>query len=154
MRIQTARFGNLQVDQRELLLFPQGLIGLETLRQWLLVPDPENQMVAWLQSASRGDQALAVVSPRSFVPDYRVQVSQRALETLQLRSNHRTYVLTVLAGRSGALTTNLRAPVIINLDRRLGCQVVTGDEQPVQYPLPSRTAATPSHTAAPSRKAA
>ncbi len=137
MRIETERFGSLEIDERELFLFPQGLIGLETLRQWALLPDPENGSVAWLQSASRGDRALAVISPRVFVPDYRIHVSSRSLECLQLRSDHRTFVLTTVAGSVGQLTTNLRAPIIINLDRRLGCQVVTGDDQPMQFALPS-----------------
>ena len=137
MRIETERFGSLQIDERELFLFPQGIIGLETLRQWALIPDPENSTVAWLQSASRGDRALAVISPRVFVQDYRVHVSRRSLETLQLRSDHRTYVLTTLAGGVGRLTTNLRAPIIMNLDRRLGVQVITGDDQPMQHPLPT-----------------
>lgn len=141
MRIETQRFGTLQVDPRELFLFPQGLIGLETLRQWMLVPDADNPAVIWLQSASRGDQALAMISPRVFVPDYRVHVARRALEVLQLRSDHRTYVLTTLAGTPAAVTTNLRAPVIINLDRRLGCQVITGDQQPLQHALPVKAGA-------------
>ncbi len=137
MRIETQRFGTLQVEEQELFLFPQGLIGLETLRQWLLVPDPENPAVAWLQSASRGDRALAMISPRVFVPNYRIHIPAHSLGVLQLRSDHRTYVLTTLSGRPGAMTTNLRAPVLINLDRRVGCQVITGDEQPVQYALPA-----------------
>ncbi len=137
MRIDTERFGSIEIDDRELFLFPQGLIGLETLRQWALLPDPENASVAWLQSASRGDRALAVISPRVFVPNYRIHVSSRSLESLQLRSDHRTFVLTTVAGSVGQMTTNLRAPIIINLDRRLGCQVVTGDEQPMQFALPS-----------------
>lgn len=140
MRIETERFGSVQFDERELFLFPQGLIGLETLRQWALIPDPENATVAWLQSASRGDRAFALISPRAFVPAYRVHVSRRSLECLHLRSDHRTYVLTTVAGGVGRLTTNLRAPIIMNLDRRLGCQVVTGDDQPMQYLLPSSSA--------------
>lgn len=142
MRIETDRFGSLEVDERELFLFPQGLIGLETLRQWALLPDPENASVAWLQSASRGDRALAVISPLVFVPDYRIHVSNRSIQALQLRSDHRTYILTTIAGSVGRVTTNLRAPIIINLDRRLGCQVVTGDDQPMQYALPTSSAAT------------
>ena len=137
MRIETQRFGILQVDEQELFLFPQGLIGLETLRQWLLIPDPENPAVAWLQSASRGDRALAMISPRMFVPNYRIHVTAHSLGALQLRSDHRMYVLTTVSGKPGSVTTNLRAPVVINLDRRLGCQVVTGDDQPVQFALPA-----------------
>lgn len=137
MRIDTQRFGCLEADERQLFLFPEGLIGLESLRQWLLIPDFENPLVAWLQSASRGERALALISPRLFVPGYRVQVTRRALEAIQLRNQDRVFILTTLSGKPGEVTTNLRAPVLINLDRRLGCQVVTGDEQPVQFSVPA-----------------
>ena len=66
MRIDTHRFGTLQLNADQLFLFPQGLIGMETLRQWALLPDPVNASVAWLQSASRGDRAIALISPRAF----------------------------------------------------------------------------------------
>lgn len=147
MRIETERFGCLEADDRQLFLFPQGLIGLETLRQWLLIPDFENPLVAWLQSASRGDRALALISPRLFVPDYRVHIPRQGLDAIQLRGEDRVYVLTTLSGKPDKVSTNLRAPVIINLDKRLGCQVVTGDDQPVQFVLPTKAPAISSRAA-------
>ncbi len=66
MRIDTQRFGTLQINPDELFLFPQGLIGMESLRQWALLPDFDNPAVAWLQSASRGDRAIPLISPRAF----------------------------------------------------------------------------------------
>ncbi|WP_164102775.1 flagellar assembly protein FliW [Candidatus Laterigemmans baculatus] len=135
MRIDTTRFGTLDIQEREMFLFPQGLIGLETLRQWLLLPDPQSPAVAWLQSASRSDVALAMVSPRAFVEGYRVRAPRRALSGLQLRSGDELYVLTTLNRRSGQWLTNLRAPLVLNLRRRVGCQVITEDNHSVAYPL-------------------
>lgn len=138
MRIDTQRFGTLRLTTDQLFLFPQGLVGMETLRQWALVPDPENPAVAWLQSGSRGDRALAVVSPRVYFPEYRVHVSRRELASLQMRPGSQLYVLSTVSGHVGKLTTNLRAPILLNLDRRVGCQVVTDDEQPIRQPLPMK----------------
>jgi flagellar assembly factor FliW len=45
------------------------------------------------------------------------------------------YVLTVVSSSDGDLTLNLKAPLIINLDRRLGRQVITSDDQPVALTL-------------------
>ena len=56
MRIDTQRFGTLELNPDQLFLFPQGLIGMESLRQWALLPDVDNPTVAWLQSASRGTE--------------------------------------------------------------------------------------------------
>ena len=136
MRIDTTRFGTLNLKADQLFLFPQGLIGMETLRQWALLPDQLNPSVAWLQSASRGDRAIPMVSPRAFFADYRVHVSRRELACLHMQPGAELYVLTAVSGHVGRLTTNLRSPLLLNLNRRLGCQVITGDEQPIQEPLP------------------
>ena len=136
MRIDTQRFGTLQLQADQLFLFPQGLIGMETLRQWALLPDPQNPAVGWLQSASRGDRAIAVISPRAFFDDYRVHVTRRDLEGLHMQSGAEIYVLTAVSGHVGRLTTNLRSPLVLNLNRRLGCQIITGDDQPIQMQLP------------------
>ena len=136
MRIETQRFGTLRINPEELFLFPQGLIGMESLRQWALLPDLENPSVAWLQSASRGDRAIPVISPRAFFADYRVHVTRRDLACLHLQPGAELYVLTTISGHVGRLTTNLRSPLLLNVSRRLGCQVVTGDDQPLQQPLP------------------
>lgn len=135
MRIETTRFGTLEIEESELFFFPQGLIGMETLRQWALIADPTSPVVAWLQSASRGDRSLPLISPRAFVPGYRVRIHRRALACLHLHTGDQTYVLTTLSGQVGSYVTNLRAPVILNLRRHLGCQVVTEDEHSMRHRL-------------------
>ena len=132
MRIETQRFGTITLDQEQLFLFPAGLIGMEALRDWALLPDLENPAVAWLQSASRGDRALPLISPRAFFEDYRVQVSRRELAGLHMKPGAEMYVLSTIAGHGGKLTTNLRSPILLNLSRRLGCQVITDNQQPLQ----------------------
>ena len=135
MRIPTSRFGTIELDEKDLFNFPHGLIGFESYKVWALVPDPDSPAVAWLQSVSRSNQAIAVISPRAFVPEYRACVTRRDLATLKLRPGDRTYIVTTLSGLTGQVSTNLQAPVIINLDRQIGCQVVTTDQQPLRYLL-------------------
>ncbi len=141
MQIDTQRFGTLQFNTEHFFTFPQGLIGMETLRQWALLPDPDNPSVAWLQSASRGDRAIAVISPRAFFPDYRVRTNKRDLASLQLRASSELYVLTAVSGHVGKLTTNLKAPLMLNLERRIGCQIITNDDQELRRAIPASPAA-------------
>ena len=154
MRIDTQRFGTLELKPDQLFLFPQGLIGMESLRQWALLPDPDNSAVAWLQSASRGDRALGLISPRAFFKDYRVHVTRRDLSCLHMQADAELYILTTAAGHVGRLTTNLRSPLLLNLNRRLGCQVITGDEQPIQQALPMAPASQQVSVAEAARQAA
>lgn len=148
MRITTKRFGKLDIPCDQLFLFPAGLIGMENRRQWVLVPDPTTPTVAWLQSTTRGDCALPMISPRTFFSDYKVRVADRDLSVLRLRSGAETFILTTVSEHAGAITTNLRAPVLLNLQQHLGAQLITTDDQPVRQSLPQQTAAMNSAAAA------
>lgn len=135
MLLNTTRFGNLQVESDDLFLFGAGIIGFEALRRWVLLADAQNDAVGWLQSASQPETAIPLVSPRRFVPDYRVRVSQSSLDALEISETDHTFVLNVVARNANGLTLNLKAPVLFNLDRRLGSQIVTTDDQPLQWDL-------------------
>ncbi|MEO8268152.1 MAG: flagellar assembly protein FliW [Aureliella sp.] len=133
--VKTSRFGQVESNQEEVIIFPQGLIGFEASRHWLIVPDPENSDVAWLQSISQPQVALPVISPRKFAPDYKVNVPTRQLVPLKLRSSDQVYILNVVSKSGKTLTTNLRSPIVVNLTQRLACQVITTDALPLALPI-------------------
>ncbi len=135
MLVKTSRFGQVQSTQEEVIIFPQGLIGFEASRHWLIVADPENPDVAWLQSISQPQVALPMISPRKFAPQYKVNVPNRQLAPLKLRSSDRVYVLNVVSKSGKTLTANLRSPIVINLTKRLACQVITTDPLPLAMPI-------------------
>jgi flagellar assembly factor FliW len=135
MRSSTSRFGDVTFSLDDVFSFPHGLIGLENCRQWILLCDTENAAVGWLQSASQPETAVAVISPRRFLPGYRVRVHRDQLAPLELAADDHAFVLNIVAKNADRLTVNLKAPVIVNLERRLGRQVVTVDDQPVQFEL-------------------
>lgn len=135
MRISTTRFGPVTVEPDDVIRFPEGLPGLAGCRDWVLLADAENDAVAWLQSVTRWEVALAVVSPRRFVPDYQVRVARRELELLRLEEATAVEVLVVVGRTDRSVTLNLKAPLVINVDRRLGRQVMANDRLPVRYEL-------------------
>jgi flagellar assembly factor FliW len=135
MKIETSRFGSVAMEADDILLFPHGVASFEHLRHFVILADADNDAVGWLQSVSDAQTALAVVSPRRFVADYQVRVAASELAALQLAGPDRTFVLAVVSKQEGRLTINLRAPIVINLDRRLGRQVITKDDQPLRYEI-------------------
>jgi flagellar assembly factor FliW len=135
MLISTLHFGQVEFDVDEILLFPHGLIAFEDCRHWVLLADAENDALAWLQSVSQANVAIPVVSPRRFQPEYRVHVARGQLLPLEFSQFDQAYILSVVSKSDDELTLNLKAPLIINLDRRIGRQVITSDEQPVALGL-------------------
>ena len=77
--------------------------------------------------------ALAVVSPRRFVPDYQVRVNPSELEPLGLDIKSKVSVLAIVSSNEQQLTLNLKAPLIIHRERRLGRQVIVNGNEPLQY---------------------
>lgn len=136
MIINSPRLGRLEITSEDILNFPQGLIGFEDCRSWVVVADPQSEGVAWLQNLERPDLAVAVTSPRRHVPNYQVRTRHEELGPLNLSHSDHIYVLAIISKNHGRLTLNLRAPVMVNLDQRLGRQIVTADEQPLQLILP------------------
>jgi flagellar assembly factor FliW len=135
MRIMTTRFGRIDVAAGDVIRFPSGLPGLEDCREWALLADAGNDALGWLQSTTRPDVAVAVVSPRRFVPDYQVRIPRSELVPLDIVDIRAAQVV-VVVGRTGTtLTLNLKAPIVINLEARTGRQVVASGELPLQYQL-------------------
>jgi flagellar assembly factor FliW len=141
MDIITTRFGTLSVQPQDELLFEQGLIGLEDCRRWIVLTDSKNPSLGWLQSIEQGHIALGVVSPRRFVPDYQLRVDRDALSPLELSTLRDAEVAVIASRNSTGLTLNLRAPLVINVEKRRGCQVVAKDAHPIQFALNTPTVA-------------
>ena len=135
MRIKTTRFGWVDVESTDVLNFAAGLVGLEDARQWVLLADAENDALGWLQSTTRPEWALAVVSPRRFVPDYQFRVYRSELTGLELPSAQAAHVLVTVGKNEQSLTLNLKAPIVIHLEKRLGRQVISHSDLPVQHEL-------------------
>ena len=141
MQIQTHHFGPVEIEVDDVLLFPRGIIALEDCRHWVLLADAENAALAWLQCVTQPEIAVPVVSPRRFAPEYQVRLTRGQLSPLELSQFDQAYVLAIVSRGDDQLTLNLKAPLIINLGRRIGRQVITTDEQPLALELPTHTSA-------------
>ena len=82
----------------------------------------------------------SLCSHRRFVPQFQLRVPRSELEPLRLEEVRQAQVLVVLSKNGSAITLNLKAPLVINPERRLGRQVIANGELPVQYVLDSEPA--------------
>jgi flagellar assembly factor FliW len=133
MQLDTTRFGTLACEARDLLLFPEGIIGFEHLHAWAVLRELP---LAWLQAVEDPQVALPVVSPFRCVADYRLQLDPSDGRLLELTSSQNALVLVVIGQHDGQWTLNLRAPIIVRPELRLGRQVVSGSEHSLQHVLP------------------
>jgi flagellar assembly factor FliW len=129
--INTTRFGHFSVNDDDVIRFPQGIPGFEAHIQWALAGE-EDDPIKWLQSLSDGDVALPVVVPETVKTNYNARLPEKSLFVLEADSTGDLVLLIVVSIPPGApwdMTANLRAPLVINHKKRLGCQVIAQNEE-------------------------
>ena len=128
MKVATKAYGLIDVDERQKIVFPQGLLGFETYKDYLLL-DAERQPFYWLQSMDVEQVAFVLVNPFLFRPDYELNISNEELAEINLHSPEKALIFTIVTipPDDGPMTANLQGPLVINRDNRTGKQVVLSD---------------------------
>jgi len=137
-RINTSRFGEIEFDVDKVILFKEGIPGLNHLKKYILIEGNEKSPFHWLQSVEDGDVALVVADPFSFKPDYAPFIHENILEELEAKAEKDLMVMTVLVipGDIQKMTANLMAPIIINPQKRLAKQVILDKgNYPIRFPV-------------------
>jgi flagellar assembly factor FliW len=141
MEVQTTRFGTIEVNDEDLIRFDDGLPSFPECQHWVILADGRNPAIVWLQSVQQPEVAFAVVSPRRYLRDFRLRVARRELEPIEIKDPRAARVLCIVGRNERGVTLNLKAPLIINLERRVGRQVIANGDLPVQYELRSTVTA-------------
>jgi flagellar assembly factor FliW len=128
VKVATKAYGLIDVDERQKIIFPQGLFGFENLTEYLLL-DAERQPFYWLQSIDVEQVAFVLVSPFLFRPDYEVNISNDELAEIGINSPEKALIFSIVTipPDGGPMTANLQGPLIINRDTRTGKQAVLAD---------------------------
>jgi flagellar assembly factor FliW len=129
VKVATKAYGLIDVDERQKIVFPQGLFGFETLKDYLLL-DAERQPFYWLQSMDEEQVAFILVNPFLFRPDYEVNISNEELAEIGIRSPEKALIFSIVTIADNSLmTANLQGPLVINRDNRTGKQAVLSDSR-------------------------
>ncbi|MGE4354055.1 MAG: flagellar assembly protein FliW [Oscillospiraceae bacterium] len=131
MRIQTAHFGEVVIDDSRILYFKNGLPGLEDNKRFILLSNEESRPVSWLQSLESRAVSLPVIDPFKLCPDYSFDIPQEEITTLKIADVKDVFVLSILVipRKASLMTVNLAAPIIINVRNNKGCQIILDDRK-------------------------
>ena len=139
MEIETTRFGRILVEEDKIIRMTRGILGFPKDLRYVLIPHRENSPFHWLQSVDTPELAFVVASPGRFFTDYVFDISDEIEEELQIESAAQVDVLVIITVPKEdprKLTANLLGPIVINVEKRLACQVVLDPNRyPVQVPL-------------------
>ncbi|WP_082464335.1 flagellar assembly protein FliW [Dethiosulfatarculus sandiegensis] len=141
VKVQTSRFGEIEVPQEQVIELPQGMIGFPNFHRYVMVQHRPGSPFYWLQSLEQPSLAFAVVTPLVFDPKYEITLGGAETKLLKVEDPQNIQVwvvVTIPHGKPDAITANLKAPLVINLGNRKGAQVILDNPKySVRQKMPS-----------------
>jgi flagellar assembly factor FliW len=131
VKIKTTRFGEIELNNAEIIHFNEGLLGFENLKRYFVVDPGDSTLVLWLQSIDDGAVAFPMIEPKIFKPDNIAKLLPADLNGLELEtlSSARLYSILTIPANVVEMNANLKAPVVINSDKKVGKQIVLQDSK-------------------------
>ncbi|MBN1958821.1 MAG: flagellar assembly protein FliW [Desulfuromonadales bacterium] len=138
MKTIQSRFGEIEYDPENTLQFPEGLIGFENLRDFVVMPNEKEGPLFWIQSVDDPQLAFILTDPTNFYYDYKVVPDGRERQKLGIDENDDCLVVSVVTvPPSRKITLNLAAPILFAPRTNKALQVILeGTQFSPQTPLP------------------
>ncbi len=123
MKINTNKFGEIEFGEDRIVSFTEGLFGFENLKRYLLIKT-ENELFYWLNSIDDPEISFPLVGLKVIDKDYPEM------------EKHEPFGIVTLNSNPAEITINLKAPVYINQEDKIGMQkIIDVDKYLITYNL-------------------
>lgn len=138
MKFKSVYHGEIKYSENQVITFKKGIPGFQELRQFVLVDLKENPMFKLLHSLEDEKLGFIVISPFLIKEDYEIELPNELVKSLNIEKKEEVIVYNTITLHTdyNKITTNLRAPFIININNGLGEQLILNNEKyKIKYPL-------------------
>ena len=138
MELVTKHHGIRAYSAEDVIVFKKGLPGFKELKKFIIFPLESNEVFSILHSIEDIEIGLVLVSPFTIAKDYEFNIPDNDINELQIAKAEEVLVFTTVTLSSNIenMTTNLKAPIIINIKEKLGEQLILdNDKYKIKQPL-------------------
>ena len=139
MKINTVRFGEIEIDEKRIFDFKLPIIGFNELSKFVLLDLNKDNFFKWLQSVEDPSLAFPVVSVFSLNLEYSVDLPDNVIDILKINNVESILVMNIASipqDDPQGTTINLLAPLIFNLDTQTAGQIIlSGSGYDISFPL-------------------
>jgi flagellar assembly factor FliW len=122
-----------EITVSETVTFPNGIPGFESCHRWVVLAAESHTPLRRLHAVDGAEASFLTLDPRQVLEGYRCELS--AADRARIGADTKTPLLwlaLVNVEANGAVSVNLRAPIVINPKTMVGQQVLPHD---CLYPL-------------------
>lgn len=139
MNIKTRDFGELEIDEKEIIHFRQAIFGFEKLTKYVLLCDDEVESpFVWLQSVEAENVCFILMEPdMAHFAGYAPSLPEEVVKLLELKDTAAAAmrVITVIPQHFQDATVNLKSPIVINPALKCAAQVILEADYPIRARL-------------------
>ena len=130
MEVKTKVNGIVNVEEKQLVTFPEGLLGFEKYTKFALI-DSEYEPFIWLQSTEESNLAFLMIDPFLICNDYEADIDHSTLKNIGVESAEDIIIMTLVTipKDGSAITANFLGPIVINKKNRKCLQVILNDNR-------------------------
>lgn len=136
MKIDTAHFGPQEINDEDIITFPQGLAGFENNTRFKVFHEAGKPTVHWMQAVDDENLCFSVMDPALLNLGYEFSLSDEQSQLIDLQEQDDLAVLVILSKGVQAqddfsedlpsdtsIRANISGPVVINVRSRRAVQV-------------------------------
>ena len=139
MKLNTVRFGEIDIDESRIFNFTMPLIGFDNRTKFVIIETSQDALFKWLQSVEDPALAFPIISVSALNFDYTIDLPDNVVEALKITNVESLLVMNITSipqDDPKGTTINLLAPVVFNLDAQTAGQVVlSGSGYDISYPM-------------------
>ncbi|MBE8950063.1 MAG: flagellar assembly protein FliW [Quinella sp. 3Q1] len=126
-KIYTSRFGEIEVDEKKIVHFKDGIPAFEEEHEFVILPYEEESPYYFMQSLKSPDLAFLLTIPFLFFNDYTFEIDDSTIKELEIKNSDSVFyysMVTIPNGSIRYMTANLVAPIVLNAANMQAKQVV------------------------------
>lgn len=139
MKINTKHFGEVEIDESKIVEFEQGIFGFEEAKKFVILSEEETSTgLCWMQAIDDTTLALPLINPIFWFPAYSPEIDdEQVLKIGELKEEElNVFSVVVIGDNIENMTTNLKAPILVNTNTKKGVQVIVeNDEYEIKHNL-------------------
>lgn len=138
MKLNTKYHGIHEYEEKDIITLKKGMPGFENITKFIIFEVEENDIFSVIHSIEDEEVGFVAISPFNVIKDYKLNLDDDLIKRLKINNEKYVWVLNTvtLSSKIENITTNLRAPIIINIKEKLGEQIIlNNDKYLVKYPL-------------------
>ncbi len=133
-KINTKKFGEIEIDEKNIITMPKGLPGFSGYNQYVILDREDIKPFCWFQSIEIPEIALIVMSPYIFKNDYKVDLDLLIKDMnwdKEDKEDLEVYVVINIKEKEKekTITANLLSPIVVNTKKLEAVQFINANPE-------------------------